>query len=87
MGEAKRRGTREQRIEQAIERRKAEDAAVLEASRVAEEAYAEKIRNLPPEARKEVLMRRASPKRYALLAAALALSLPSALTSTTARKP
>ena len=79
MGEAKRRGSREQRIAQAVERRAQEDAARLEASRAAQAAEAERIRNLPPEQRKEAVLVAGgggSRRHGLLLAAALAASAP-----------
>lgn len=53
MGEAKRRGTKEQRIEQSIERRKIEDAKRSEEFRRREVA---RLRALPVEERKQVIL-------------------------------
>lgn len=78
MGEAKRRGSRELRVAQAMSRRTAEQERLLAAQCADEAAYAERIRNLPPEQRKELLLRRPSPKHKALMmAAALAMAAPS----------
>lgn len=70
MGEAKRRGTREQRVEQAIERRKVE-AAEREAQRLREiREKHERVRNLPAEERKEAFLAGGSSSRHRLLLAA-----------------
>jgi hypothetical protein len=75
MGEAKRRGTKEQRIAQSIERHQQEKTARALEQNAADKAFAERVRALPPEARKVVLLRRSSPKHRALIAAmAMALS-------------
>lgn len=81
MGEARRRGTKDERIAQAVEReriaserRSEEHRALMERQR---QKQAERIAKLPPEARKEALLRRASPKHTALMAAAvMALAMP-----------
>lgn len=79
MGEARRRGTREERVAQAIERElrsRQERAGVLKAAR---EAEAERVRNLPPEQRKEVILvggAGSSSGRRLLLAAAMAAAGP-----------
>jgi hypothetical protein len=76
MGEAKRRGTKEQRIEQAIERRKIEaverEAARLRAIREKHEA----VRNLPPEERKTRILGGGSSRLLLTAAAAMALAAP-----------
>lgn len=69
MGAAKRRGTREQRIEQAIARRKIEDAARSAAYKAQRQAEAERVRNLPPQERKEVLLAGGGVNNAMLLAA------------------
>lgn len=74
MGAAKRRGTREQRIEQAIARRQAEDAARSAAYKAQRQAEAERVRNLPPEERKAVILGGGGTSR-AMLAATMALAL------------
>lgn len=82
MGEAKRRGTFEQRKDQAAER-EAQEWAVREGmKRQREQAEAERIRNLPPEERKEVILAGGNARagrHSAMLAAVLALSLPSVM--------
>ncbi len=74
MGEAKRRGTREQRIEQAVERRKLEDAARTEQHRREMEARRARLAALPPRERKEAVLAGSGPSiaNTALLAAVLA---------------
>lgn len=72
MGQAKARGTREQRIVQAIERRKAEDAARHEQYLRDEEARRERLRKLPAQERKEVLLAGGGYHTAALMAALLA---------------
>lgn len=77
MDEARRRGNREERVAQAVYRHQREEAKSLELRKERERAEYERIRNLSPEARKEILFRRASPKHTSLmLAVAAALAIP-----------
>lgn len=77
MGEAKRRGTREQRIAQSVERQKQEDAArSAEFQRLEAERRA-RLAALPPQERKEAVLRsRSGSNKRLMLAAALALAIP-----------
>lgn len=78
MGEAKRRGTKADRVASAIERQRLEDEAERQGKLLALENEKERIRNLPPEIRKAVMMRRRSSKHMALTALAVAaLAFPS----------
>lgn len=56
MGDAKRRGTREQRVAQAIERRKLEDAARHERYQREEAERRARIAALPAQERKEAVL-------------------------------
>ena len=79
MGEARRRGTLEQRIAQAIERQKIEDAAAHERYRQDEAERLAKILALPPQERRQaILSRRTGPLSHhlALALAAGLLALP-----------
>lgn len=81
MGEARRRGTKDERIEQAVKRERIESARRSEEHRALMERQrqerAERIAKMPPAARREILLRRSSPKHAALMAAAaLALAMP-----------
>ena len=80
MGEARRRGTREQRVEQSVERKRLESEARAAAA-AARAAEAERVRKLPPEVRKEMMFRRsksmlARADMLALLATANLAALP-----------
>lgn len=74
MGEAKRRGTKEQRIAQSIER-KAQEWAMREGMKQqAAKAEAERVRNLPPEERKAVILGGGHNRALLIAAAAGALA-------------
>lgn len=76
MGEAKRRGTKEQRIAQSIERQAreaAERSAELKARRHAEAA---RISALPPQERKEAVLAGSGHVSRAMLAAMLGVAAP-----------
>lgn len=73
MGQAKNRGTYEQRVAQAIERTRLEDEARSAQFKREEAARIAKLRALPPEERKVVVMAASDCKhRSAMLMAALA---------------
>ena len=74
MGEARRRGNREQRIAQAVHRHQEIEARQNFARQEARRVEEERIRNLPPEIRKEVMFRRASPKHRAAMLMGIAAS-------------
>lgn len=76
MGAAKRRGTFEERRAQSIER-KAQEWAIREGMKQqAAKAEAERLRNLPPEERKQVILAGGSARTHrALLMAAMATGL------------
>lgn len=77
MGEARRRGSREERIAQAVYRHQLQEAIDNLRRQEQRRTEEERIRNLPPAVRKEVLMRRGSQRHAALMtAAALALAVP-----------
>jgi len=76
MGEAKRRGTREQRIAQAIERRRQEDARLHERHQREEAERRARIAALPPQERKEALMVSSRGPSMLQLAAMLGLAGP-----------
>jgi hypothetical protein len=71
VGQAKRRGTREQRIAQAVERQKIEDGARAERLRLEEAERQERLAALPPEERKRMILGSGG-KSHALLMAAAA---------------
>lgn len=56
MGEARRRGTREQRIAQSVDRRKQEEARLHEQHQIEEAARRARIAALPPEERKAMIV-------------------------------
>ena len=78
MGEARRRGNRDERIAQAVARHQeieARDSLIRQEARRREE---DRIRNLPPEIRRELVLRRdKSHTNSLMLAAAMALAIPS----------
>lgn len=77
MGEAKRRGTLQDRIAQAAERKRLEDAARHEKYLQVEAERRAKLAALPPEKRKEIILGSSrSRSRGLMLAAAMALALP-----------
>jgi hypothetical protein len=75
MGQAKARGTREQRIAQAVYRHQQAEAHALQARKEAERREAERIAKLPPEIRKEVVMRRGKSHLNSILLAGVMASL------------
>jgi hypothetical protein len=76
MGEAKRRGTRERRIAQSLERTRLEDEARRATLQREDEERRARIAALPPEERKAVIMGVGSPRHDArLLMAAMAGAL------------
>lgn len=75
MGEAKRRGTLEQRIAQSVERKKSEDAARSAEFQRREAEHKARIAALPPQERKEAVLRSGTSHSRLMLAAALAASL------------
>lgn len=76
MGEAKRRGTRANRVVQAIERKRLEDAARSAEFQRKEAERKAKLAALPPEERKKVLFAGGSRHNSLLMAAAMALAMP-----------
>jgi hypothetical protein len=72
MGQAKRRGTREQRIAQAIERKQLEDAAFREEYQRREAERRAELAAMPPEERKQVILSERSPHSSRMLLAAMA---------------
>lgn len=85
MGEAKRRGTLEQRIAQSVERRKVEDAArSVEFKR----REAERLAKLPPQERKDVILAGGGGRHHSrmMLAAALAASAPLLIVNPTRKR-
>jgi rhodanese-related sulfurtransferase len=72
VGEARRRGTREERIAKVKERKLAERQALIERAKADEQARSELLASMPPEERKAVVL--ASGRRSTLALAALLAS-------------
>lgn len=76
MGEAKRRGTLEQRIAQSVERQKIADAARREQFLREEEARQARLAALPPQQRREAVLMGSGHHSRLMLVAALGIAAP-----------